>query len=86
MPSLRALATAAGAIFDIADGVLICSARAHPNSGFYPSEEEGRANARLIAAAPELLAALQWVLKTHSMCASESARIRAVITTATEAP
>ena len=35
-------------------GVLIGSACGHPNSGFYPSESESVANARLIAAAPEL--------------------------------
>lgn len=49
-------------ISDIADGVLICSACAHPGSGFYPSEEEGLANARLIAAAPDLLGALRAIV------------------------
>ena len=37
------------------DGVLIGSASSHPNSGFFPNDEEGIANARLIAAAPDLL-------------------------------
>lgn len=36
-------------------GVTICSTMGHENSGFFPTPEEGRANARLIAAAPELL-------------------------------
>lgn len=40
------------------EGELIGSACGHTNSGFYPSEEESIANARLISAAPELLAAL----------------------------
>ena len=40
------------------DGVLIASACSYKNSGFFPSEIEGAANARLIAAAPELLEAL----------------------------
>lgn len=38
--------------------VLISSAHGHPGSGFFPSEEEAIANARLISAAPDLLAAL----------------------------
>lgn len=41
------------------EGVLIGSASGHPNSGFFPTDEEAVANARLIAAAPDLLAALQ---------------------------
>lgn len=39
-------------------GVLIGSACGHTSSGFYPSDEEAIANARLIAAAPDLLDAL----------------------------
>jgi hypothetical protein len=39
-------------------GYLIASSMGHDNSGFYASVEEGLANARLIAAAPDLLNAL----------------------------
>lgn len=39
-------------------GFLIASTMGHDNSGFYASEQEADANARLIAAAPELLEAL----------------------------
>ena len=42
------------------DGELIASTCGHPDSGFYPSEEQAIANAQLIAAAPELLDALRW--------------------------
>lgn len=40
-------------------GFLIASTMGHDNSGFYASEQEADANARLIAAAPELLEALE---------------------------
>lgn len=40
-------------------GELIGSASGHTKSGFFPSEDEAVANARLIAAAPDLLEALQ---------------------------
>lgn len=40
-------------------GVQIGSASSYPNSGHFPSDEAGLANAHLIAAAPELLEALQ---------------------------
>ena len=49
-------------IADAEDGVTVCNTTAHEGSGFFPTPEEGRANARLIAAAPELLEALQWAL------------------------
>lgn len=39
--------------------VLIAKVHGHENSGFFPSIEEQEANTQLIAAAPELLAALQ---------------------------
>lgn len=39
-------------------GVLIGSACGHESSGLYPTYEQALANARLIAAAPELLEAL----------------------------
>ena len=40
-------------------GFLIASTMGNDNSGFYASEQEADANARLIAAAPELLEALE---------------------------
>jgi len=43
-------------------GVLIGSACGHENSGFFPSTEEGLANARLITAAPDLLEALRDII------------------------
>lgn len=39
-------------------GVLIAFACGHHNSGFYPSDEQAIANARLIAAAPKMYALL----------------------------
>ena len=53
-------------IAGIADGVTVCNTTAHESSGFFPSPEEGRANARLIAAAPELLAFAQEFLRDYS--------------------
>ena len=44
-------------------GFLIASTMGHDNSGFYASEQEADANARLIAAAPELLEALEMCTK-----------------------
>ena len=44
---------------DIEDGLTVCNTTGLDGSGFFPSSEEGRANARLIAAAPELLEALE---------------------------
>ena len=40
-------------------GVLIARALGYPNSGYFPSDDEATANARLIAAAPELLESLE---------------------------
>ena len=40
------------------DGVSICNTTGHPNSGFFPTPSKALANARLIAAAPDLLEAL----------------------------
>ena len=42
-------------------GELIGSAAGHPNSGFYPPDDQADANALLMAAAPDLLAALQLI-------------------------
>jgi hypothetical protein len=39
--------------------VIVASALSSPNSGFFPDDEVGIANARLIAAAPDLLEALK---------------------------
>lgn len=47
------------------EAVSICSTTAHESSGFFPAPSEGRANARLIAAAPELLLALEMLLAWH---------------------
>lgn len=43
-------------------GVLIGSACGHESSGFFPTTDQAAANARLIAAAPELLEACQTAL------------------------
>lgn len=45
------------------DGETIASAWGHSNSGFFVSEKEKEANARLIAAAPELLEQLQEMVR-----------------------
>jgi hypothetical protein len=49
------------------DGVTICNTMGHDNSGFFPTCDEGRANARLIAAAPDLLEALKGILEVHGV-------------------
>ena len=54
-------------------GLTICNTMGHSNSGFFPTPEEGRANARLIAAAPELLEVMRdvvgalWVVDSHQV-------------------
>lgn len=45
-------------IAEPADCVTVCNTTAHESSGFFPTPEEGRANARLIAAAPDMLESL----------------------------
>lgn len=57
--------------FGMASNVIIGSAAGHPNSGFFPTDEEAVANARLIAAAPELLAALEGLLAVSVDTTSE---------------
>ena len=52
-------------IADVTDGMTVCNTTAHENSGFFPTPDEGRANARLIAAAPELLAQLENILRAY---------------------
>ena len=42
-------------------GFLIASTMGNDNSGFYASEQEADANARLIAAAPRMLEVLEWL-------------------------
>ena len=44
------------------EGVTIANTTAHEGSGYFPNPSQGRANARLIAAAPELLEALQEIV------------------------
>lgn len=41
------------------DGVTICNTTGHPDSGFFPTPNTSRANACLIAAAPDMLAELK---------------------------
>ncbi|CAJ0701740.1 hypothetical protein LMG19089_02915 [Ralstonia edaphis] len=48
--------------FGAETNTIIGSSSGHPNSGFFPSEEEAIENAFLFAAAPELLEALQAIL------------------------
>lgn len=47
-----------GYVFNVSEGYLIGSVFGNDNSGFYANEDEAEANARLIAAAPDLLEAL----------------------------
>jgi len=49
-------------IGEIGDGVTVCGTNAHESSGFFPTPDEGRSNARLIAAAPDLLEACETLL------------------------
>lgn len=42
--------------------VIVGSASTYPNSGYFPGQKEAEANARLIAAAPELLEACEGLL------------------------
>lgn len=50
-------------------GVLIGSASGYTGSGFFPTDEEAVCNARLIAAAPELLEALKELAEVTSATA-----------------
>jgi len=75
-------------IADVEDGLTVCNTAGHENSGFFPTPGEGRANARLIAAAPELLAALQNLAdrvyaEGSAYCAEEVEEARAAIAKAT---
>lgn len=63
--------------------VLIASAQGHDNSGFFPSYDERDANARLIAAAPDLLEALKGVLRVADRATDEFDAARAAIAKAT---
>ncbi|MEZ0197656.1 hypothetical protein Q1Z72_19635 [Pseudomonas qingdaonensis] len=55
-----------GYFIDGHQGYIVGSVSGNDNSGFYASEEEAEANASLIAAAPELLEALELVIKEHA--------------------
>ena len=52
-------------------GFLIASTMGHDNSGFYASEQEADANARLIAAAPELYESLADALADYDNWVSD---------------
>ena len=71
----------------IGSGVLIGSAFGHPKSWFYPSDVDAKANARLMAAAPELLEALQacaaHIVWTQPECEKALLQARAAIAKAT---
>ena len=69
-------------------GVLIGSACGHESSGFYPTVDEAEANARLIAAAPELLSSLEFAVKLlyglpHVAGTAQLDHMRSVIAKAT---
>ena len=69
-------------------GVLIGSACGHKSSGFYPTNDQAIANARLIAAAPELLSSLEFAVKLlnvlpHVGGTSQIEHMRSVIAKAT---
>ena len=72
-------------IAEPSDGVTICSTTSHHDSGFFPSANEGRANARLIAAAPELLQALQHLVTMLKAGGYGTAHADAVLAKATGA-
>lgn len=61
------------------DGELIAAVHGHPNSGFFPSEAERVANARLIAAAPDLLGQLQAAANYIDALGGDSKKYRAAI-------
>lgn len=54
-----------GDVFGRPTNTLIGSACGHPNSGFYPTDEEAIANAQLMAAAPEMFEALAAVAEAY---------------------
>ncbi|MFG0917234.1 hypothetical protein [Pseudomonas sp. CJQ_11] len=55
-----------GSFIDGHQGYIVGSVSGNDNSGFYANEEEAEANARLISAAPELLEALELVIKENA--------------------
>lgn len=65
------------------EGELIASAHGYSNSGFFPDGAAAIANARLIAAAPELLAALRNYVDGCSLSIDALAVARAAIAKAT---
>lgn len=57
--------------------VIVGSASTYPHSGYFPSENEAKANARLIAAAPDLLEALKSIAEFWNRDHNEKALIGA---------
>jgi len=54
-----------GSIIEGHEGCMIGSVTGNDNSGFYASEEEAEANAKLISAAPELLNELKSLYRAY---------------------
>lgn len=55
-----------GSFIEGHQGYIVGSVSGNDNSGFYASEQEAEANARLIVAAPDLLSALEGLLLAYS--------------------
>ncbi|MER0570982.1 hypothetical protein AAA539_20005 [Pseudomonas aeruginosa] len=62
-----------GSIIEGYEGYMIGSVTGNDNSGFYAAEDEAEANARLMAAAPEMLGALQHIEEYWNRDSNEQA-------------